>query len=73
MDEPTSASALTGEALDRAGVAALAASHRPAHLVDCDLEGADLSGIDMTGWRFERCNMRRVDLAGAQLEGSRWQ
>ena len=72
MDQQISANARCGETLDRAAVAALAASGAPVHLIDCDLEGADLSDLDLTGWQFERCNLRRTDLAGAQLEGSRW-
>jgi fluoroquinolone resistance protein len=26
-----------------------------------DLEQADLSGLDFSHWRFERCNLRRAD------------
>lgn len=42
-------------------------------LIDCDLEDADLSGLDLSCWRFERCNLRRVDFSRARLEGSLWQ
>ena len=33
----------------------------------------DLSGLDLTGWRFERCNLRKADCSGTKLEGSVWQ
>eukprot|EP01037_Dinobryon_pediforme_P017544 gene17544-17747_t len=42
-------------------------------LRDCDLAEADVSGLDLTGWRFERCDMRRIDLSGARLEATHWQ
>lgn len=36
-------------------------------LVDCDLEEADLSGLAMMDWRFERCQIRRTRFSSAQL------
>ena len=40
----------------------------PRTLIDCDLEEADISGLDLTHWRFERCNLRRSDLRGQSLK-----
>src|SRR3546814_12900284 len=37
------------------------------------LEEVDLSRLDLSGWRFERCNLRHADLSGAVLEGVAWQ
>lgn len=45
----------------------------PAHLIECDLEEADLSGLDLSHWRFERCNLRHADFSSARLEKSVWQ
>lgn len=42
-------------------------------LIDCDLEEVDLSQLDLTGWRFERCIVRRTSFAGSKLEASTWQ
>src|SRR5262249_37591481 len=33
----------------------------PQTLIGCDLEDADLSRLDLSGWRFEQCNLRRTD------------
>lgn len=58
--------------LGRAEVEALLAGALPLHLIDCDLEGADLSGLALPGWTFETCQLRRVDWTGARLEGTVW-
>ena len=52
----------------RPDLAALAG--RVVHLVDCDLNGADLSGLDMAGWWFQRCQMREARAIRAVLEGA---
>jgi len=41
-------------------------------LIQCDLAEADLSRFDLSGWSFERCNMRKMDFSGAKLERTRW-
>lgn len=46
---------------------------RPHILIDCVLEEIDLASIDLTGWAFERCDLRRADFGGARLEQTRWQ
>lgn len=42
------------------------------HLIDCDLDEADLARLDLTGWSFERCSLRHTDLSGAKLGRSTW-
>ncbi len=44
----------------------------PQHLIDCDLEEADLSRLDLTEWTFERCGLRHTDFTGARLDGTKW-
>ena len=72
MDDLFSPRGLSGRPLTRSDLAPLAGA-APQVLVDCDLEEADLSGLDLTGWRFERCNLRKADCSAAKLEGSVWQ
>ena len=50
----------------------LAGATGPGHLIGCDLNEAELSKLDLTGWVFERCTLRRTELSGARLELSRW-
>lgn len=45
---------------------------QPIRLVDCDLEGAVLNKLDLTGWVFERCRVGGADFAGTTLELTRW-
>ncbi|WP_336973071.1 pentapeptide repeat-containing protein [Sphingobium aromaticiconvertens] len=61
-----------GKALTRADIEALAADPSPCHLSDCDLESVDLPQLQMTGWTFERCDLRRATLTGARIDQSRW-
>lgn len=63
---------ITGQTLGRADIAKLC-GETPAHLVECELEEANLSGLDLSGWTFERCALRRADLTGATLVGTIWQ
>ncbi|HEX7871324.1 MAG TPA: pentapeptide repeat-containing protein [Sphingobium sp.] len=63
---------LLGQSLSRAEVARLAEPGRPLHLVDCTLEGVDLSSLDLSGWIWERCDVRRVDFTGARLGETIW-
>ena len=58
--------------MTRADIAALSGQGAPASLVACDLEEADLSGLDLSGWVFERCSLRRTHLTGSSLEATRW-
>ncbi|SDA16671.1 Pentapeptide repeat-containing protein [Sphingomonas sp. NFR15] len=62
---------ITGESLARADIAALAGS-APVSLIDCDLAEAELGRLDLSGWRFERCGLRRADFSGARLERTHW-
>ena len=42
--------------LSRSGVKALAG--KPHTVVECELVGADLSGLDLSQWSFEKCDLR---------------
>lgn len=42
-------------------------------MTDCDLEEADRLGLDLAGWRLERCNLRNADCSAANIEDSVWQ
>ena len=59
MDNPQLVAGPVGQTLDRAEIAGLAGAG-PRLLVECDLEATDLSGLDLSGWRFERCNLRHA-------------
>ena len=71
MDDLFSDRTVRGKNLARADLERIVGF--PQMLVDCDLEQADLSGLDFSHWRFERCNLRRVDVSRAKFEGSHWQ
>ena len=72
MDDLFASQPIAGATLARSDIERLIGKV-PRTLIDCDLEEADLSGLDLTRWRFERCNLRSSDLAGAKLEGTVWQ
>ena len=40
------------------------------HLADCDLSEADLSGLHMGGWWFQRCQFRAAKVMQAVLDGA---
>lgn len=71
-DELFSDCSVREQALTRADVTRLLASSSPSHLIDCDLEEADLARLDLSGWTFERCNLRHTDFTGSKLEGTAW-
>lgn len=52
----------------RAELASFAAQGKPVHLIECDFEETDLSNLDMSGWRFEDCVLKRTNFTGATLE-----
>lgn len=66
------AQVVEGVTLARADVVALMPGAGAIHLVDCDLDAADLTDLDLAGWRFERCSLRRSDMAKANLERTQW-
>jgi fluoroquinolone resistance protein len=67
------AQTIEGATLARADIEALSgAGGRAVHLVDCDLDEAELAGLDLAGWRFERCSLRRADMSKTRLERSQW-
>lgn len=72
MDDLFASQPIAGATLVRSDIERLI-GRTPRTLIDCDVEEADLSGLDLTRWRFERCNLRRSDLAGAKLKGTIWQ
>lgn len=61
---------LTGLHPTRAEIARLCAEGQPVTLVICDLEALDLSDLDLTGWCFDRCNLKRASFNRAVLEGT---
>ncbi|MEJ5978744.1 pentapeptide repeat-containing protein [Novosphingobium sp. PS1R-30] len=71
MDDLFADRAVRDRTLARADIERL--TGRAQCLVDCDLEEVDLSGLDLTGWRFERCNVRKADISRAKLEDTTWQ
>jgi uncharacterized protein YjbI with pentapeptide repeats len=72
MDDLFADRSLSEQRLGRADIVPLAMG-LPAHLIDCDLDEADLSGLDLSRWIFERCQLRHTDFTGAKLDGTRWQ
>jgi len=73
MNTPISDNTLHGRTLARADLAALTKGQTPSRLIECEFGEEDLSDLDLTGWSFERCDLRHAKLAGARLEGSIWQ
>uniref|UniRef100_UPI0016419725 pentapeptide repeat-containing protein n=1 Tax=Burkholderia gladioli TaxID=28095 RepID=UPI0016419725 len=64
---------VSGRTLDRADLLLLVeSSPAPIHLEDCDLEGADLSRLDLRGVRFERCALAEASFVGATLARTEW-
>lgn len=59
---------IEGSSPSRAELAAFVSAGRPVILAHCDLEGVDLSDLDMTEWRFEASVLKRTNLTGATLE-----
>lgn len=70
MDDLFAQGRLHGRTLGRNDIASFCG--RPQVVIECVLEEADVSGLDLTGWRFERCNLRRSNLSGARLENTVW-
>ncbi len=58
--------------LTRSDVMGLMAFDGPVHLSDYDLDAADLSGLELNGWVFERCSMRGANFSGTCLDASSW-
>ncbi|MBF9233111.1 pentapeptide repeat-containing protein [Microvirga alba] len=63
---------VSGERLDRSAIGAFLNQNTPIRLIDCNLEEADLSRLDLTGWHFEKCVCRNVKMTGATLVNSTW-
>ena len=65
---------IEGITLARADVVALSSTvgTGSVHAVNCDFNETDLSDLDLVGWRFERCSLRRADLAKSNLERTQW-
>src|SRR3546814_8859301 len=45
---------------------------KPHTVVECELVRVDLSGLDLSQWSFEKCDLREADFHGAKLERSTW-
>lgn len=45
--------------LSRSAVEAL--TGKPHTAVECELVGIDLSGLDLSQWSFEKCDLRKTD------------
>ena len=71
MDDLFSEGGLAGRVLSRRDLAPLGGGS-PQTVTDCDLEEADVSGLDLTGWQFERCNLRRTSFADSRLDSTVW-
>lgn len=54
---------ISSRALAKAELHALAARGEPAELIDCDLRGADLARLDLSGWRFAGADLRGAALS----------
>lgn len=64
---------VTGRQLTRRNIeAAIAKATMPVRFVDCDMEGVDLSHLDLSGFSFERCTIIDADLRHAKATGTRW-
>lgn len=50
----------------------LALAGTPHTAVECEIVGVDLSGLDLSQWSFEKCDLRRADFYGAKLERTTW-
>jgi len=61
---------LKQRALSRSDVEALA--RKPQSVVECELAGVDLSGLDLSQWSFEKCDLRQINFHGAKLERATW-
>jgi fluoroquinolone resistance protein len=59
---------IAGSSLSRGEIVQLASSKQPVFLRDCDLTEIDLSNLDMTGWRFEECILKRTNFTSVALE-----
>jgi len=68
MDDLFSPRGRSGRRLACSNLASLAGG-APQVVTNCDLEGADLSGLELTGWRFQRCNLRKADCSRTKLGG----
>lgn len=64
---------ITARTLLRRNVdAAIRAATMPVHVVECDLEEVDLSGLDLTNFSFERCTIIKADLSHVKAAGTTW-
>lgn len=64
---------ITARTLLRRNVeAAIRAATMPVHVVECDLEDVDLSGLDLTNFSFERCTLIKTDLSHIHAAATTW-
>ena len=70
MDDFSADAVIAHQTLTRDDIAALVGA--PRALSDCEIGEVDLSGLDLSRWSFERCDLRKTNFKGAYLEGSKW-
>lgn len=64
---------VTGKQLTRRNIeAAIGRATMPVRFIDCDLEGVDLSELDLSTFEFERCSLVKTDLRSTKAVGTRW-
>lgn len=64
---------ITGRTLTRANIAsAIAAATKQVRVIECELEGVDLSRLDLTGFVFDRCNLIEADLSHIVAPATEW-
>lgn len=71
--DTTTRHTITGRQLTRRNFeAAIAKATMPVMVTDCDMEGVDLSRLDLTGFTFESCAMIDVDLSYVTAPRTLW-
>jgi fluoroquinolone resistance protein len=70
--EIVAATTVSDQTLGRAEIERLVEAGALVRLVGCDLGEADCSQLELSGWTFERCLLRRTSFRGSQLDGTRW-
>lgn len=59
-------------AIERDEMARLSVTGHAHRLVGCTLEAVDLSRLNLAGWMFEGCNVKKANFTGASLEATTW-
>jgi uncharacterized protein YjbI with pentapeptide repeats len=59
--------------IDRDELVRLSETKEPHWLVNCDLAKTNASGLQLTGWVFEGCDIKGANFMSANLETTLWQ